>query len=63
MNERRRPGEGVEQVLDAGSYGLPGRSPTSRSGGRVQCAGQVEEMGSLGLVELQRAGERFEHGV
>ena len=29
----------------------------------VRGAGEVEEMGVLGVVELERAGERFEHAV
>ena len=32
-------------------------------GRRVRGAGEVEEVGAFGVVELQRTGERLEHGL
>ena len=34
-----------------------------RVAGRAACAGEIEEVRALGLVELKRTGERLEHGV
>ena len=35
----------------------------ARRGGRLRGAGEVEQVRALGLVELQRAGERLEHAL
>jgi hypothetical protein len=61
-DERRRAGHGVEDALHAGSDPLLGRSPTSRRG-RVGRACKIGQMRALGLVELQRAGQRLQHAV
>jgi hypothetical protein len=63
VHERRRAGEAVEDVLDAGPHALAGRSPASRRARWPQGAGEIEQVRAFGLVELEGAGERFEHAV
>ena len=63
MHERRRAGEAVEDVLDAWPHALPGRSATARRARRPEGAGEIEEVGALGLVELQGVCDRFEDAV
>jgi hypothetical protein len=59
-DERRHLGHAVEQALDLGPHAL-GLRPPRRLGERR--SGQPFQMGVLGLVEAQRAGEGGEHGV
>ena len=46
---------------------MPGRTRCwagrRRAGSRGRRAGQVEQVGPLGVVQLEGAGERLEHGV
>ena len=60
-DERRDAGHGVEDVLDARPDALLRPAPPRR--GRVRRPCEVEEMGALDLVELERACERVEDGV
>jgi hypothetical protein len=61
----RRPGEGVQDPLQGGPRRPALAGPAT---GAHACAGavgglrQVEQVGSLGVVELQRAGDRVEDG-
>src|ERR671911_2764663 len=60
--DRRRAGHRVEQPLHAGTDVLLGRAAATRSA-RLGSAGEVVEVDTLCLVELQRVGECFEHGL
>jgi len=63
VHERSGAGEPVQDVLDAGPHALPGRSSPSRRARWPQGAGEIEQVRAFGLVELQGAGERFQHAV
>jgi hypothetical protein len=61
-HEGGRAGDGVEDVLHAGTDALPGRGPAPRGGGRLRGAGEVQQVRAFGGVELQSAGQRLQHG-
>src|SRR5439155_12682583 len=61
-HERRRAGHSVEDALHARPDQLLRRAATTRTG-RMRRACEVEEMRSLGLVELKRAGERLQNAL
>jgi hypothetical protein len=60
-NERRRAHR-VKDPLNRRADALPawGAPPRDR---RVRSPSEVEEVGALGIVELERPGERLEHAV
>src|SRR5690242_19970054 len=59
-NEGRRSRERVEHPLHSGSHALhAGAAPRAMRG--LLCAGQVEEMRPLWLVELEGSRNRVEH--
>ena len=61
-DERGDAGHRVEQELDGRADLL--RPPPASTGRRgLRCACEIEEVGSFGVVELKRAGERFQHGL
>ncbi len=62
-HDRRRLGHRIEQTEDAGPQHrrLLARCPRDRGG--VRGAGEVEQVRGLSLIQLQRAGESFEHAV
>jgi hypothetical protein len=60
LHERRRIGDGVEKALHARSDALL-RGSAARAQLRFGCAGEVEQVSALGLVELEPARERFEY--
>jgi hypothetical protein len=56
----------VEDLLDVGADELLGGSAPPAGRGRaggLRCAHDVEQVGAVGLVELERARERAEHTV
>jgi hypothetical protein len=56
-------GDRVEGPLDLGPDALLGLAP-ARPRRRGLCgAGEVEEVGAFGVVELKRAGERAQHAL
>lgn len=57
-----RRGDGVEDLLHALADSLLARTAAGCCGGR-RGADQVEQVGSLGLVEMQGAGDALEHVV
>ena len=62
LHERRDVGHRVQQLLHAGADPLlRGTAPRPSAGAR--CAGQAEQVRTLGLVELQRPDERLQHAV
>jgi hypothetical protein len=58
-HERRHGGHCVEHALDG--WPNPLRRTTTRSSGRVRCAREIEEVSSLGVLELECTRERLEH--
>ena len=60
-HERGGAGDRVEGPLDLGPDQLLGLAPARPRRRRVGGAGEVEQVGSLGLVELERPGECLEH--
>ena len=59
-DERRRCGHRVEHALNARAHMLT-RGAATCTRHRLRRAGEVEEVRSFGIVELQRTRERFEH--
>jgi hypothetical protein len=53
----------VEGPLDLRPDALLGLAPAPGCGGGLGAAGKVEEVGAFGVVELECAGQRFEHAV
>jgi hypothetical protein len=49
--------------LDLGPDALLGLAPTRARRGRLCGSDEVEEMGALGVVELERPSQRIEHAV
>jgi len=62
LHERRRPGHRVEDPLHAGADALLGRTAARRAG-RVGGAREIDQVGALGLVELESAGDAFQHAL
>jgi hypothetical protein len=62
LHERRDVGHRVQQLLHAGTDPLLRRA-APRPGTGARCAGQAEQVGTFGLVELQGLGERVQHAV
>ena len=62
-HERGGAGDRVEGPLDLGPDRLLGLAPARPRRRRVGGAGEVEQVGSLGLVELKRAGQRLQHAL
>jgi hypothetical protein len=61
-HEGRRGGHRVEDALHARPHPLL-RWAATRPSRRVRCTCEVEEVGSLGLVELKRTGQRFQNAL
>ncbi len=59
LHESRDAGQGVDHSLDARSHALQRRHPTRRGPGSGR-PDQVEQVGALGLVELERTADRLE---
>ena len=62
-DERGATGDRVEDLLHRGTHLLLGAARAARGKDGLRGAGQVEQVRALGVVELQRAGERVEHAV
>ena len=62
-HEGRCAGHGVEEALHAGPDLLLARSAAAGGRGVVGGAGEVEQVGAFGFVELQGAGDGFEDAV
>jgi hypothetical protein len=56
-------GHGVEQVLQAGPDLPSGRAAAHRAGAVAGCAGEVEQVRVLGVVELQHARHGLQDAV
>src|SRR5439155_6468031 len=61
-HERRRSGHRVEDALHARPGSLLRRATTSPSR-RMRCTREVEEVGPLGLVELQRTSKSLQDAL
>jgi hypothetical protein len=62
-HERGRAGDGVEELLDARADALLGRPAASRGTDGLGGPSEVEQVRALGVVELQRPRQRFEHAL
>ena len=62
-HERGAAGDRVEDLLHRGAHVLLDAARAARGEDGLRGAGQVEQVRALGVVELQRAGERVEHAV
>ena len=56
-------GDRVERPLDLGPDAWLGLAPARARPGRLGGAGEVEEVGALGVVELQRPGQCLQHAL
>jgi hypothetical protein len=56
-------GDRVEGPLDFGTDARLGRSPPRARCGRRSGAGEIEQVGALGVVQLKRLSQCFEHAV
>ena len=61
-HERGGAGHRVEHALHGRADALLARAGVDGAR-RLRCAREVEEVGALGVVELQRAGERLQHAL
>ena len=59
----RRRGDAVEDPLHRRTDALLGRAAPALRGDRAGGAGEVEQVGALGVVEPQRVGERLQDAV
>jgi hypothetical protein len=62
-HERGGAGDRVEGPLDFGPDALLGLAPTRPRWRGVCGAGEVEEVGALGVVELERPGQCLQHAL
>ena len=62
-HERGGAGDRVERPLDLGPDALLGLAPARPRRRWVCGAGEVEEVGAFGVVELERAGECAQHAL
>src|SRR5829696_3911567 len=62
-HQRRGAGHRIQESLHPRAYVLLTRSTATWRRGVVRRAGQLEEMGAFGLVELQGTGDGFEDAV
>ena len=62
-HERGGAGDRVEGPLDLGPDALLGLAPTGPRRRRLCGAGEVEEVGALGVVELERPGQCLQHAL
>jgi hypothetical protein len=53
----------IKGSLDLGPDTLLSLAPARRRSRRLCGAGKVEEVGALRVVELERAGQRFQHAL
>src|SRR4051795_1900925 len=62
-DDRGGPGDRVEGPLDLWPDALFGLAATRPRPGRLGGAGEVEQVGALGVIELERAGQRVQHAL